>query len=305
VLSDLFWMGRYAERAENTARLLTVTRERYHEYRYRQDMAGSQCVPVLLAAIGWFLIRTTDRIEDTQREQGADIAQVKSDVRDLNTRLDAQVIRQVETNTKRLDTLDERVQRIEREGGAWRALDADERVLAEAPLLVLANAADAARLLPEARLRLSRVRGQLTYLPPSPARRLEIVVSGTGYVAPLFEGGHAVGATYHHDDDDASIRAADHAANLARAESMLPGFTAGLEPERLAGWTGFRATVPDRLPIAGAAAHDGLYTLTGLGSRGLLWGPIASEILASGVEDEPLPLSRDHAGAISPRRFLS
>jgi tRNA 5-methylaminomethyl-2-thiouridine biosynthesis bifunctional protein len=114
-----------------------------------------------------------------------------------------------------------------------------------------------------------------------------------------------VGATYHHDDDDPSIRAADHAANLARAESMLPGFTAGLEPERLAGWTGFRATVPDRLPIAGAAAPEGIYTLTGLGSRGLLWGPIAAETLASGVEDEPLPLSRDHAGAISPRRFLS
>src|SRR4029079_17891439 len=52
VLSDLFWMGRYAERAENTARLLTVTRERYHEYRYRQDMEGSECVPVLLAALG-------------------------------------------------------------------------------------------------------------------------------------------------------------------------------------------------------------------------------------------------------------
>jgi uncharacterized alpha-E superfamily protein len=52
VLSDLFWMGRYAERAENTARLLIVTRERYHEYRYRQDMQGSECVPVLLAALG-------------------------------------------------------------------------------------------------------------------------------------------------------------------------------------------------------------------------------------------------------------
>jgi tRNA 5-methylaminomethyl-2-thiouridine biosynthesis bifunctional protein len=198
-----------------------------------------------------------------------------------------------------------RVQRIEREGGTWRALDADDRVLAEAPVLVLANAADAARLLPEARLRLSRVRGQLTYLPPAPQRRLDIVVSGTGYVAPLFEGGHAAGATYHHDDDDRSIRIADHAANLARAESMLPGFTAGLESEHLAGWTGFRATVPDRLPIAGAAAPDGLYTLTGLGSRGLLWGPIAAEALASALEDEPLPVSRDHAGAISPRRFLS
>ena len=52
VLSDLFWLGRYAERAENMARLLNVTRERYHEYRYRQEMAGSECVPVLLAAIG-------------------------------------------------------------------------------------------------------------------------------------------------------------------------------------------------------------------------------------------------------------
>jgi uncharacterized circularly permuted ATP-grasp superfamily protein/uncharacterized alpha-E superfamily protein len=52
VLSDLFWMGRYAERAENMARLLIVTRERYHEFRYRQDMEGSECVPVLLAAIG-------------------------------------------------------------------------------------------------------------------------------------------------------------------------------------------------------------------------------------------------------------
>lgn len=52
VLSDLFWMGRYAERAEQMARLLTVTRERYHEFRYRREMAGSECVPVLVTALG-------------------------------------------------------------------------------------------------------------------------------------------------------------------------------------------------------------------------------------------------------------
>jgi hypothetical protein len=72
-------------------------------------------VPVLLGVVGWFLVRTTDRIEAQQQEQGADITQVKSDVRDLGTRLDAQVIRQVESNSKRLDAIDERVQRIERE----------------------------------------------------------------------------------------------------------------------------------------------------------------------------------------------
>lgn len=52
VLSDLFWMGRYGERAENLARLLIVTRERYHEFRHRQDIEESECVPVLLAALG-------------------------------------------------------------------------------------------------------------------------------------------------------------------------------------------------------------------------------------------------------------
>ncbi len=52
VLSDLFWMGRYGERAENMARLLIVTRRRYHEFRHRQEISESQCVPVLMAAIG-------------------------------------------------------------------------------------------------------------------------------------------------------------------------------------------------------------------------------------------------------------
>ncbi|SBS78310.1 conserved hypothetical protein [uncultured Mycobacterium sp.] len=60
VLSDLFWMGRYGERTENLARLLIVARERYHEYRYRQDMEGSACVPVLLGALGALTGTDTD-----------------------------------------------------------------------------------------------------------------------------------------------------------------------------------------------------------------------------------------------------
>jgi uncharacterized circularly permuted ATP-grasp superfamily protein/uncharacterized alpha-E superfamily protein len=52
VLSDLFWLGRYTERAESTARLLNVTREQYHEFRFRRELSGSECVPVLLSALG-------------------------------------------------------------------------------------------------------------------------------------------------------------------------------------------------------------------------------------------------------------
>jgi tRNA 5-methylaminomethyl-2-thiouridine biosynthesis bifunctional protein len=198
-----------------------------------------------------------------------------------------------------------RVARIEREGGAWRALDADSRVVAEAPVLVIANAADAKRLLPDARLSLSEVRGQVTYLPPDPHRKLNTVVSGSGYVAPLAVDAAVIGASYQHDDPDAGQRVDDHRANLARAESMLPGFTKGVMAELVGGWTGFRATVPDRLPIFGATTTEGIVTATGLGSRGLLWAPLGAELIACQLSGEPLPLPRDLAGAISPRRFLS
>jgi uncharacterized circularly permuted ATP-grasp superfamily protein/uncharacterized alpha-E superfamily protein len=68
VLSDLFWMGRYGERAENLVRLLIAISERYHEYRYRQHMAGSECVPVLLATLG--------QITGTDTGAGAGYAEV-------------------------------------------------------------------------------------------------------------------------------------------------------------------------------------------------------------------------------------
>jgi uncharacterized circularly permuted ATP-grasp superfamily protein/uncharacterized alpha-E superfamily protein len=52
VLSDLFWIGRYGERAESMARLLIVARDRFHVYRHQQHSEESECVPVLMAALG-------------------------------------------------------------------------------------------------------------------------------------------------------------------------------------------------------------------------------------------------------------
>jgi uncharacterized circularly permuted ATP-grasp superfamily protein/uncharacterized alpha-E superfamily protein len=52
VLSDLFWMGRYGERAENMARLLMIARRRYYEFRHRQYTEESECVSVLMEALG-------------------------------------------------------------------------------------------------------------------------------------------------------------------------------------------------------------------------------------------------------------
>ncbi|MFB8276651.1 circularly permuted type 2 ATP-grasp protein [Nocardia colli] len=52
VLNDLFWMGRYSERAESAARLLIATHARYQDYRYRPWLEGAEAVPVLMAALG-------------------------------------------------------------------------------------------------------------------------------------------------------------------------------------------------------------------------------------------------------------
>ncbi|MGV9819226.1 circularly permuted type 2 ATP-grasp protein [Nocardia xishanensis] len=51
VLNDLFWMGRYGERAEAAVRLLMATHDRYQDFRYRPWMEGAEAVTVLMSAL--------------------------------------------------------------------------------------------------------------------------------------------------------------------------------------------------------------------------------------------------------------
>ncbi|MEE4465394.1 bifunctional tRNA (5-methylaminomethyl-2-thiouridine)(34)-methyltransferase MnmD/FAD-dependent 5-carboxymethylaminomethyl-2-thiouridine(34) oxidoreductase MnmC, partial [Azotobacter chroococcum] len=48
---------------------------------------------------------------------------------------------------------------------------------------------------------------------------------------------------------------------------------------------------------------DGLYVSSGHGSRGLLSAPLAGELLAAWLDDEPLPVPRAVAEACHPNRF--
>ncbi|HEY5856044.1 MAG TPA: circularly permuted type 2 ATP-grasp protein [Aldersonia sp.] len=66
VLADLFWMGRYAERAEDTARLLIAARERYQDYRYSPYLEGRECVPVLMNALGALTGSDVGAVEQAQ-----------------------------------------------------------------------------------------------------------------------------------------------------------------------------------------------------------------------------------------------
>ena len=198
---------------------------------------------------------------------------------------------------------------LPREGDLWSATDAQGRIVASAPIAILANAADALRLSPQPSIRLRRVRGQLTLIPPIP--NLDHVLLRGGMALPGIGGQSQIGASYDIDDPDETVRADGHAGNLERLEQMLPGAAQGLDPEKLDGRVAFRAVVRDRLPLVGPleqaglspAQGAGLYGAFAYGSRGLLWASLAGELLASMLDGEPLPVERKLAAAVDPGRF--
>ncbi|MEO8145533.1 MAG: bifunctional tRNA (5-methylaminomethyl-2-thiouridine)(34)-methyltransferase MnmD/FAD-dependent 5-carboxymethylaminomethyl-2-thiouridine(34) oxidoreductase MnmC, partial [Betaproteobacteria bacterium] len=200
---------------------------------------------------------------------------------------------------------DREISSLSREDDVWKAKDSKHHVIACAPVVVLANAADALRLAPQPEVRLRRLRGQLTLIPAIDG--LNHVLLRGGMALPGIDGMSMVGASYDIDDEDRQLRADSHAGNLARLEQILPGASHGLDPEKLDGRVGFRAVVPDRLPMIGPLADPrgpGLFGAFAYGSRGLLWAGLGGELLASMLEGEPLPVERKLAAAVAPERFF-
>lgn len=189
-------------------------------------------------------------------------------------------------------------------------------LLAETSTVILAGAHEAAAF---ANLPLTPVRGQITALPDGCLPGLSIPVTREGYVLPTVHGIGNVGASFGFDDDPAP-RESDQQANQARLARLLQ-LPPALDARTLAARVSFRAATPDRLPFAGAIAdanagirpetplagvrrQPGLYALTGLGARGLVWGPFLAEALAAGLDNESWQLPRDLWQAIDPARFL-
>lgn len=220
---------------------------------------------------------------------------------------------------------------LRKDDGHWQAWDG-ERLLASAPVVVLAGAAEVQRF---ADLPLKRIRGQITRLPrTAESQALATVVCAEGYVAPPRLGEHTLGASFDFNNEDLTPTAADHAGNLAMLHDISSDLAQRLhaetlDPASLQGRAAFRCTSPDYLPIVGPLADnaaftqayavlrkdarcvpdipcpwlDGLYINSGHGSRGLITAPLSGELLAAWLDDEPLPVPRSVAEACHPNRF--
>ena len=223
---------------------------------------------------------------------------------------------------------------LQRTGEQWQALQG-QQLLATADVVVLAGGAEVNRFPQAAHLPLKRIRGQISYLPATPSSQaLRTVICAEGYVAPARLGQHTLGASFDFRRTDLDLCPTEHADNLRLLEAISSDLAERLasrclDTARLQGRAAFRCTSPDYLPLVGPLAEhgaflqvyaglgknarqvpslacpwlEGLYLNTAHGSRGLITAPLAAELLAAWLDDEPLPVPRSVAEACHPNRF--
>lgn len=233
------------------------------------------------------------------------------------------------------------VQRLEPPAGGrgWRLVDSAGATIAEAPVVILANSADAARFEPTAYLPLKRIRGQATTV--SATRRseaLHTVLCYDGYATPAIDGRHSIGATFDPDSGETRCRPGDDRRNLERLAGAEPAVYRALcagenadraEPSVAGARVGFRCHAPDYLPVVGpvpdldayrrvyaplargelkrrypaAPVRPGLYVNLAHGSRGITSTPLCAEILAAYLCRESQPVPETLRAALHPARL--
>jgi tRNA 5-methylaminomethyl-2-thiouridine biosynthesis bifunctional protein len=204
----------------------------------------------------------------------------------------------------------------------WALLDAGGQVLGEAEAVVLANAADAPRLLgDDGPWPLRSQRGQISLLGTG-GPDLDLPVADAGYALRLQDQRLLFGATSQADDEDPACRDSDHAHNLAVLERLTDWRPAAGAP-----WEGrvaWRLQTPDRMPLLGPAPapaapapsrqpqqareierRPGLFTAFAYGSRGLTQAALAGEVLAGWLTGAAMPVPARLLDAVDCARFAA
>lgn len=148
--------------------------------------------------------------------------------------------------------------------------------IAQAAVLVIANAADALSFAQTRHLPLKNIRGQVSYVPASTtSRKLKTVICSDGYLAPSHtpsddpsnkpnsdidstakQPEHCLGATFNLKVTDSALSVADHHTNMVKICAQVPALADdwhGLAIHSLAGRVAFRCATTDYLPVVGPA----------------------------------------------------
>ncbi|MBL0492489.1 bifunctional tRNA (5-methylaminomethyl-2-thiouridine)(34)-methyltransferase MnmD/FAD-dependent 5-carboxymethylaminomethyl-2-thiouridine(34) oxidoreductase MnmC [Aeromonas veronii] len=221
------------------------------------------------------------------------------------------------------------VSAIAEQADGWQVESQDGRHW-QAPNLVVAAGHQLPALLPFAELPLYPVRGQVSHVPTTASlRQLKTVLCYDGYLTPMHNDQHCIGASYGRNQIGLEFRAEEQIQNQARLQACLPEQTwpAEVDVSDNEARVGVRCASRDHLPVVGPVArlqgladhyaqlqhsqhnaqplplHPGLYVLGALGSRGLCSAPLCGELLASEICGDPLPLAADLLEALHPARY--
>lgn len=199
-----------------------------------------------------------------------------------------------------------RVTALVRQASAWRLLAGDGEEIARADIVCLAASLAAAALLPpgaQSSAPLAPVRGQVSHAVRGPDEAQVEAGIWAGYLIPTRRG-LLFGATHDRGEMGCEARPADHVRNLDLLRLARPVLAARLRPENLEGRAGLRAATPDFLPLAGAVeGMEGVFLLSGLGSRGFCAAPLLAEHVAALASGAPSPLPATLQAIVDPARF--
>ncbi|MBU2952516.1 bifunctional tRNA (5-methylaminomethyl-2-thiouridine)(34)-methyltransferase MnmD/FAD-dependent 5-carboxymethylaminomethyl-2-thiouridine(34) oxidoreductase MnmC [Marinobacter sp. F3R08] len=197
--------------------------------------------------------------------------------------------------------------------GKWRICAQEGATITADRVAICAGHASPELIPTERRFRLKAIRGQVTHLPQSTLINPKAVICGNRYLNPALDDIAVTGATFDLHDNNPSITAESHNENIHEISSMLPSlFSASIgevQNEDLDGRVAFRCTTHDYQPAAGPvfktamSGLDGLYLLTGLGSKGLTYAPLLAEYLADQLTGQPACLPWNLVRRLEPQRL--
>lgn len=210
----------------------------------------------------------------------------------------------------------------------------NERLLVTADILVIANANDAQQLLPNLPLQTKAVRGQISTLNASKlSQKISTIICSDGYLSPADSSTqtHCLGATFSEINAPATEQLnltptqQDHLENLNKLNNISTLLYQDLHDQITGGRVSYRCTTSDYWPLVGELIDSAnlknnpvrpnalsaslpwlcdLYINAAHGSKGFTSAPLCAELLASMINQAPLPMSNTLACMLNPNRFL-
>lgn len=181
----------------------------------------------------------------------------------------------------------------------------DQQLIATADDVIVCCAKQSAELFEDYPV-LKPIRGQVSWVENvEQPLALDEAYSYGGYCMQLNPSQLILGASFYPNRDDAEVLAEDHVHNYELIHSVFPDYAEKLPSvEKWQGRASVRAQSLDYFPLVGKMKnHEQTYTFAGLGSKGFLFAPLCSEVLAALVLGELCPIPQTLLNKLSPERF--